>query len=243
MLIYLLLLLLLLFLFLFFKVKIENRKYFRLVYTISVVIILGLFMGLRNKSVGVDTKQYLYRYNKLTFKFHSLEQLENEGGYELFNELLRVLKVNNQGFILITSFLMIVSFIYFYYKYSYSLFLSIYLHITIGLFTMSMSGIRQTFSICILLFAFNYIIKRNILRFLLLVIIATTFHKSAIIFLPIYLLKNVKINKKNGLLLLGIVTATLFLRKLLVPILKIVTPEKYLGRYELISKNNTANPL
>lgn len=52
--------------------------------------------------------------------------------------------------------------------------------------------IRQGLSIAITLFAFRYIVSRNLLKFLICVYVAYLFHKTAIIFVPAYWIANYK---------------------------------------------------
>jgi len=65
------------------------------------------------------------------------------------------------------------------------------------LFLIHLSSIRQTIAICFVVMAINYAIKRNIFIYFLLIIIASGFHQSAIILLPLYFVLNEsKINSK-----------------------------------------------
>lgn len=54
------------------------------------------------------------------------------------------------------------------------------------------SAMRQSLAISIFLLSINYIFKQDFLRYLLLILLATLFHASAIILLPIYLLGMLK---------------------------------------------------
>ena len=66
-----------------------------------------------------------------------------------------------------------------------------------------MTGIRQSFAIGLCLIALNFIKKSKIIPFVITVLIASSIHKTAIIFLPVYLLSKVKIKRKHALLVVG----------------------------------------
>lgn len=220
-----------------------NRKR-KFLYAFIAGGLLFLVMGLRDTSVGTDTNQYLYAYNYVSPEKISLDLLKlDEWGFHGMNTLLKQLNLGDQAYILVVSFIISVSFSLFFYKHSKNIFLSFYLHLTIGLFTMSLSGIRQTIAICFILLAFNFILNKKNGGFFISVFLAYTFHNSAFIFLPVYFLKNIIVNKKNGIILLTLVSSMLFLRKVISPIIEIFAPEKYLNRYGLISDTYHVNPL
>lgn len=64
----------------------------------------------------------------------------------------------------------------------------------------SITGIRQTIASGILLFALPYVFERKLWKFLLLLVLAATQHKSALLFAPFYLLPLVKDSRKFILL-------------------------------------------
>ena len=86
-------------------------------------------------------------------------------------------------------------------------------------FSFSFAGIffvRQTIAVALILFSFFYIVERRFWYFFALVIIATLFHKSAIVFLPAYYLFTLNLSKKQifimiaGSFLLSAITGNFF---------------------------------
>ena len=80
----------------------------------------------------------------------------SELGFQLFDMFLKWINISDQQYIFIISTVIAISFSILFYKNSKNLFLTFFLHLTIGLFGMSMSGIRQTLAICITMLAFHY---------------------------------------------------------------------------------------
>lgn len=221
----------------------KNSKQANIAFSIISGFFLFLLMGLRHYSVGNDTGRYLQRFNGILPEINlGLFEYE-EWGFYLFNVILSKLKLSNQGYLMITSLVVVVSFMFFYYRYSKNIPLSLFLHLTIGLFTMSMSGIRQTLAIVVSMLAFHFMKKNKFIYFFLAVIIAQSIHNTAIIFLPVYFIRNLKISQKRGVLLLGLTSLILLFRQWLVPIISLLSPDHYLDRYELLSDSFRVNPM
>ena len=69
------------------------------------------------------------------------------------------------------------------YKYSNSVWMSVFLFYSLGYFGASMNTIRQCIAMTIIFLAYHFILENKIKLFLISVILATTFHKTAIVFL------------------------------------------------------------
>lgn len=225
--------------------KHNNKGNWKIFYCIGSGLALLTVMGLRHPSVGTDTNQYIFKLNLIYNDFHNEYKLieNSEWGYELLNILLNMIGVTNQAFLLIIAFIISLSFSLFYFKFSKNMFLSMYLHLTIGLFAMSMSGIRQTIAICFILLAFHYTVKGNFFKFITSVFLAYIFHNSAIVFFFVYFLRKIKVTRNRAIILLTVVTSSILFRKSFTPIIEFIMPERYIGRYELFSQTNLVNPM
>lgn len=214
-----------LFLFLFFAILTiymeKSTKDTKKVYAFFSFLLLFLIMGFRDPSVGTDIQAYLYRYNYETpnlktfiSEFNLISFFTEEGGFKLLNSILKTLRFNDLHYVMFYSLVFSLSFVLFYYKYSKNVFISILLYITIGNFAMSMTGLRQTMAIIIVLYSFKYITERKFLKFLLLVIMASTFHLSVLICIPIYFLFGANLKKKDVIFIFCIVLCLIPLNKI-----------------------------
>ena len=79
-------------------------------------------------------------------------------------------------------------------------FFFLFLFATMGIFTFMFTGTRQCMAMSICLMSFCFIKNRKIIPFILTVLLAFTFHKSAIFFLISYFIYNRKINTLNFIL-------------------------------------------
>lgn len=79
------------------------------------------------------------------------------------------------------------------------------------LFLIHLSAMRQTLAICFVVFAIQFAVKRQPIPYILMILVATGFHKSAIIILPLYFfLTASKIKTRWLVMLIGGVFALVF---------------------------------
>lgn len=175
------------------KDKLKLKKFFIFIISIQLILILSL----RHSSIGVDTKGYI-SYFKYIFPHYDLIQLmdhRHELGYKLLNRIIGIFTNNEQIFLTIIAFLSIAPVGRFIYKNSKMPFLSFCLYISMNYYSFTFSGLRQAIAYAIILSSYEYIKGKNLIKFIICVLFATLFHKSALVFLPAYFLANLKINK------------------------------------------------
>ena len=167
----------------------------------SVYILCFLFLGLlaafRSPIVGNDTKEYI----RIFQDFRDL--LDNgtrfEYGYLYYNLFIHKITGNYQVFFIITSIFLFATYGVITWKYSFRPKLAV-LFFFILAFPGTVNTMRQSFAICILLFSLDYIIKRRWIFFIFIVLFASLFHVTAIIFLVVYTLSYLRINRMTVLL-------------------------------------------
>ena len=180
---------------LFGRSKLKQIKIFYLVLTFGLFTILAMF---RSSTVGNDTSEYIRLFGNIA----SNGDLSNyywryERGYLYLNKILAFFSTNPQVIIIVSSLIIMTGFARFIYKYSDNLWLSVYLFFTLGYFGSSMNTIRLHIAIVIILFSYDYLRSNNLLKFVLTVIIASLFHRTAIIFLAAWLIVKLKFNIKT----------------------------------------------
>lgn len=151
----------------------------------AAIIIL---QGLRHPSVGVDVAAYIPAYELAgTLDIAGGGRLMNfEPGYLYFSQLFSALGVSAQLYLGIVAAAVMVPIGATIRRYSVSAWLSILLYVTLGLFVFSFSGLRQAIAIGICFFALRFIKDKRLLWFVLAVLLAATFHTSALVFLFAY---------------------------------------------------------
>lgn len=196
-----------------------NRNNFRKKQFVFVVFgIMTLISALRASTIGIDLDlHYAKNYELISSVswsdipiFATLKQYEL--GYCYFTKLLTYISSNVQFYIIITSIIIYGLHGYFFYKKSEDVILSSSLFMFFCLFYMYMNIIRQAVAVSILLLAYLIFSEskkkvHNYVVFVLLVILASVFHSSAILCLVYLLFDRLKFTKIH--MLLGIVVTAL----------------------------------
>src|SRR5699024_4311729 len=165
-----------------------NIVYYRFYIVISLLI-PSIFVGLRYK-VGTDYETYVIIYNKV----NQLTYIEflNTNNYEVGFFTLEKLShwVGDVQFLFFLSSFLTLLFLYFALK-QYIGKLSITLGYILYIFTVfpdSLNAVRQQLAIAIIVFSLKYIIEKKLIKFIIYVFLASTFHITAIIVIPFYFL-------------------------------------------------------
>jgi len=72
-------------------------------------------------------------------------------------------------------------------------------------FNSSLNLMRQSISIAIFIYAIKYIWKRKMVKYFIYIMIAVLFHKTAILYFPVYFIFGLKVNKKNTALFTSLI--------------------------------------
>lgn len=170
-------------------------------------VLIFCILAFRHPSMGVDlgyarSGGYLWSFQILSnFSFSEILNLQHflhyEKGYILFNWLLSFLGNDYQILLIASAFLSVVPIMVLFYKESVSLELSYIIYLSLQSFIICFSGLRQGIAIGICMIAFLFIQKHDWKKFTALVLLASTFHGSAIFFLPAYPIFFVKISKSG----------------------------------------------
>ena len=231
---------LLLILMIIFNVTWKQIKSTKIFYLCICVFILGIISACRYTPYGD------FYNNCIVFiktKYMSWREIisYSEFGHQLFRKFITLFTDNPQWYYAITSFFIILSFLIFIYRYSQNIYLSVFLFVTLGLYFTAHNITAQYMAISICLYSVPYLLKRNFFKFTIIVLIAMSFHISAIIFFPIYFLSNVKFSKKVFLFyLLSIIIIQLFFSELLVLVQKFIYSE-YTNESYGMDKSNILN--
>ncbi|PLR68739.1 EpsG family protein [Bacillus sp. UMB0893] len=153
---------------------------FLVILTISCLVIVS---GLRN-NIG-DTPFYVHSYILFNYSLYELDYT-GDFGFSILQLLLKNISNDPQILLFVTALITNSLIVIVLYRYSRIFELSIYVYITSGMYTVSMNGIRQYFAAAIVFLGTKFILNGEIKKYLLTIIIASTFHKSAIVLLPIY---------------------------------------------------------
>lgn len=183
-------------------------RQFRYGLEVSFVIIF-LFLALRY-NFGNDYRGYFDSFLDIN-RYASIDLRYKSAGFEPGWKLLcRVFKPF--GFFAMTAVLALInSFIYYRFIKKYVplkyYWLAVFLYVfSPGLMLIHSSAMRQSLAIVLFIFSLDYLYKKDAIRYFLCIGLASLFHTSALILLPVYLLSflNWKITKVTGVFILSI---------------------------------------
>ena len=190
-------------------------------FLIFVGLLLVLLAALRHQSVGTDTSDYWHDYEigrYATFKEAFTEWGENKAYYWL-NGIFSNAGLPIQvwfGFLGVAS---VGPVFYLIYKYAENPLFSVILYLSVGTYAFTLAGLKQALAIALLIFAFIQVINKKTLAFLILVVLATFFHQTSIVFLVVYPLAKIK-SLKIQTLIYSLMTLLAFFNA--IPIIRVV---------------------
>ena len=172
----------------------NNYRYHKKMF-LYIMVFWAFFIGLGDMLGGYD--RYIYgeifdatvdeRFAGVSaYNIINMEGGFQEKGYMFYNYLLSFITANRYIFILISTLLIIGSF-YFAFRnyikenliYGVILFMGLFVFFTY-------TYLREVLAICISFLALKAVLERKPIHFLLILILAYSFHHSAVILLPIY---------------------------------------------------------
>jgi hypothetical protein len=165
-----------------------------------------IFAGFR-KDVGFDYENYQFYYYKIIEGYDKI----SEPVFRLLIILCEETKIGYLGMFFVMAFLAITIKAKFFLKFSIFPILSFLLYYCRIFLMLDFGQIRQGLALGIILFTYPYILKKDIKRFTVLVLLASLFHYGSILFFPIYFFAHKILKKKTILLLLLISTTIAFI--------------------------------
>ena len=164
----------------------KNKK----IFCILVMIVLASLLSLRNMKIGLnDTANIYYPFflnmNGISFKGIFLDSNLQDFGFFIIMKIIRTISDNYQICIGVFASIYIMLVMFFIYKNSKDAFFSTVIFISLY-FLYGTYLMRQVIAMGILLMAYKYIVKQDFIKFLLIVILASLFHRTAFIFILAY---------------------------------------------------------
>ena len=188
----------------------KNKKYV----FVACLLIFAVY-GLRNTYwIGVDSR-YSYRRAFESISQMSWAQFRSAGqeynnAYYYLNWAIAHLGGDYQLFVSLEALFVTVCFGRMIYRYSPSPIQSICYHFGLLFFVFHFSALKQSYAMAFLMLAFDQIVHRKPVRFILLVLIASQFHYPSLVFLPAYWITMVRPGK-SFLILLAIALLLTFI--------------------------------
>lgn len=173
----------------------NTKEQRRSIYYASVVFLLIIFIA-QDFSVSIDIAEYMRQYAIIpTLTFGQMLTHKFEIGYVLLCRLLEMTFESDRVLLLAMGVLILLPFGRFYDRESSQPMVALMAFVALGMYMHAIIFWRQLAAMAILTFAIPYIRQRKLLPFLLILLAAMSFHKTAAVFLWIYLIYNIPIGK------------------------------------------------
>jgi len=188
--------------FLFYGIS-DDAKNIRMPYVVFIIL-LASFIGFRDMIGGFDVYIYGEMYETTTERLLKYEPFEI--GFRYYYMLLRVFSENRYFMFFVTAFIVIIVHFHILKTYSKVVFFALFIYFC-KFALMNFVYLRQIIAMCFIWYSIKFIIKRKLILYCFFVFIAFNFHKSSILFFPIYFIYNLKI---STLRMLFVLLGTLF---------------------------------
>lgn len=167
-----------------------------LMFILSFVVLFAL-IALKSDQVGADNSAYMRAYENLKNGTLTSQQDSWLGfGFKSIASVFAFLGLDYHVFAIAIGFLTLWLFYITIWRNSKSPAMSLFILISTCLYFQMFNQYRQMLAIGLVFFSINYIFrKRNIWKFLMVILLATSIHTTAIIFLPVYFVTRLKLSR------------------------------------------------
>lgn len=183
---------------LFLYVAIKGERKEKIVAVVGIVTFF-LLAALRSERVGIDVPRYVSLYNRYAmFDFSQIREAvaldgRKDHAYFYTGWFFSRIFTNPQWWLAAIALLYFIAVGKLIYKESNQTAISLLMLIALSFFSNSLSGLRQTIAMSILVLGYPFLKERRPIPFVITVIIAGLYHQTALVFLLIYPISNKRI--------------------------------------------------
>ncbi len=223
------------------------QKKIPLAYAIVVFGYFIFWIGMR-KYVA-DTTAYINMFQSIPADFSTAwNQIDWEGknpGFDIFNIIFKCfISQDFQWWLMTIAIISGVCIMVVLRKYSCDFFFSSFLFITLLTFFWMMNGMRQFICVAVLFLCCGWIKDGKFIRFLIAVLLMSTFHMTALLMIPIYFVARSKPwDKKIGLFIVGIILICIFAEPFFSGVDSALGNTAYAGATGQFEEDDGVNPL
>lgn len=169
--------------------------------------ILVLLVALRSTDVGNDTHMYEYIFNSMKsydsyldwVAVHTYTSGTDHGYYILCFLISRF--ADYRVFLVISAILTVSPVIYVVNRFSKNIPLSLILYVCFPYYTFCMSGLRQSYALALISIAYCFVKERKVWHYLIVCVVAFSFHSSSLLFVPVYWITKIRNTKKTRIVI------------------------------------------
>lgn len=189
----------------------------RMMNQICIIVVFIILFGLSalRVNVGNDYAKYVEFMHRLyTSQYISDPGVPTEWGFNLLAMVVYTLS-GYENFLLvfaIYAFVTVAFFLAALYEQSVEFPFSFFMFMALGYYYQSFSTVRYYLALGMALYSMKYVLRKQWIRFLLLVFVGSAFHKSILVIIPLYILATYAWKKWQLVILLCLFSTGLFLQ-------------------------------
>ncbi|ACU06810.1 putative capsular polysaccharide biosynthesis protein YveQ [Flavobacteriaceae bacterium 3519-10] len=176
----------------------ENSSILNLPALLAVGILIA-FAGLRNVNVGTDTGNYVgiyYGYQDILASGQVITS-NMEKGYIALMYVATGISTDYWAVLLLTAIICVGTYMYVIFKVSENVALSVFIYVVLGTYLVFFNAARQGLAISICAISVIFLLQRKIWHYIIVIIIASFFHRTALILLPFYFILRLPFSYRN----------------------------------------------
>ena len=205
----------------------RNTVVFLILSSLAMIVVAYL----RADTVGIDYnmyEQYFYQVHDggWSFLISSANGYRIEPAFSLLNYFVSLFTRDVHIYMLVVAVLVVTLTAVLLYRVSPVPWIGMFVFVSFGFYGNSLSFIRQCVAIAIYLYSIQYIKQKKFIPYLLVILLASTFHKSMLIMIPVYFIARIPVDWKSLLTWSGLAALVTALSW---PIFNLVT--KYIYQY------------
>lgn len=157
---------------------------------------LILFFVIQDASVSSDTREYMLQYSLMRYmRIEPMLHHKFEVGYNLLCKLVGALFTGERAMFVAMALLILVPFFIWFRRESGEPMMALMSFLALGMYYNAIVFWRQFCAMAIMTFAWRYVRERKLLPFLGLLLLAVSFHKSAVLLAAVYIAYAVPVRK------------------------------------------------
>lgn len=175
-------------------------------YCIIIGIMLLILIGCRHISMGISDTENIYipTYERiLETNFRDINKVfYKDLLFHYTTKIFTYIFNNSQLWLALVAFPLILFFCKFVYKYSERPSLSFLLFLALNYYGMCFTLMRHSIALALVICSYSFLKERKLTKFVLIILLASMFHKTAIVFLVAYPLYTMKFNIKQFIVII-----------------------------------------
>lgn len=159
---------------------------------------LFILAAIRSMDVGRDNGSYERIFNYVRKGYITLSNAKGyEKGYIFLNQLVCKIHGNIRLLLIVVAFLSLIGVFYYIKKNAIYPWISLYIYICMMYYQQNLTIWRQAIAVNIVLIAYCRLQEKHYVQFVLLIVLAVLFHRSAILALAPLMLQKIRLTKKQ----------------------------------------------